>query len=555
MTSTPSQNFRSPLPGNLTRRTIRTILSALAALLGALTTPHAHADGCAMPPVAVKKLPEIPTQRAVLTYRDGMERMVIESTFNGPGERLGWVIPVPAEPTRFESLPAGFAGQLEFITRPSLQDANRRNNLTANFHGRWICAISFLMLIWVLIAFCRLRFTLALALVIALPLSSAVFNFCDSLRTPHGKNGSASVSPDIQAERQERVGNYAIEVLKAKDAKALNAWLSGNGFAGLPAEGERIVERLIGEGWRFVTAKLQRKGTEPCRPHPIALTFSTKQLVYPMRLTALAGAPVRLEIFTVADGEAACGSLTTEFCDKFEELPGDYYAIMNNVLPRELALVDHAAQKFEMWPECWVTRLTGTLTPAHMQSDLAFEWKAPQAYRKREFTPAGAANQALAWALLFWCSGSIYVLLYYKAWDRIARRKPFLLASLIALGGAALSGCVVFAALPKVEIIHAEWSQASNQYDVDTYFHLTDSIESEEATRPALLTPKQFAEKFGLWRRYELEFIDNADGSLDYLVRMPDGALWGNRLRQPKPKAGDMNEEELNKMLDALNAQ
>lgn len=539
MTPTPTQTDRHSC--------IITLRRLCWVLIVALAAPQAFADGCAMPPVAVKKLPEIPTQRAVLTYRDGMERMVIESTFSGPGERLGWVIPVPAEPTRFESLPAGFAGQLEFVTRPIVKDANRRDNVINNHPI--LCGLACLMFCWVILALFKLRFTLALTLAIGLPLILIYFECFFGYRTFYGQ--SASENPGVQTSRQERVGNYTIETLKAKDAKALNEWLGSNGFMGLAPQGEQIVNRLIGSGWRFVTAKLQRKGTEPCHPHPIALTFPTKKLIYPMRLTALAGAPVYLEIFTVADRETSCPPLTREFCERFAELPGDYYAIMNDTLRKEFALLDHAAEKFGMWPECWVTRLTGTLPPEEMIEDLTFDWERPKPTILRYYTTAGAMDMAIGWMLLVWCSTSFSILLYFKAWNRIEQRRPFIISIMRCLAGTMLAGYAAFTSLPKTKAVLSRTSLETKYISVPNYFHLTDDIEGEEATRPNQ-SLAQLKEKFFASHRSDLEFIENADGSLDYLIHMPGGEPWGNRLRQPKKQDGDLSEEDLNNMLRAL---
>ena len=64
------------------------------------------ADGCYIPE-ARKKLPDIPIQRALVEYREGIETLIIESTLDGEGNRFGWIIPVPNEPLRFEKISPG----------------------------------------------------------------------------------------------------------------------------------------------------------------------------------------------------------------------------------------------------------------------------------------------------------------------------------------------------------------------------------------------------------------------------------------------------------------
>ena len=53
-------------------------------------------DGCYIPERAVRKIPEIPAQRAVLSWKDGHETLVISSTLDSKSQRLGWIIPLPA---------------------------------------------------------------------------------------------------------------------------------------------------------------------------------------------------------------------------------------------------------------------------------------------------------------------------------------------------------------------------------------------------------------------------------------------------------------------------
>ena len=61
------------------------------------------------------------------------------------------------------------------------------------------------------------------------------------------------------------VGNYDVQILAADNAtaladsvKALDEWLTGNGFAGLTQAGRRIAADYIKNKWFFVAARLHR---------------------------------------------------------------------------------------------------------------------------------------------------------------------------------------------------------------------------------------------------------------------------------------------------------
>ena len=77
------------------------------------------ADGFYIPEVR-QKLPDIPVQRALIKYRQGIETLMIESTLNGSGKNFGWVIPVPGQPLQFEKLSPGLLKTLSVQIGPSI---------------------------------------------------------------------------------------------------------------------------------------------------------------------------------------------------------------------------------------------------------------------------------------------------------------------------------------------------------------------------------------------------------------------------------------------------
>jgi hypothetical protein len=75
------------------------VLAAVAAMLAA--APAARGDGMYFPEHAFPELPTIPMQRALIVHKGGMETLVVESTFKSGSPGVGWVLPLPAEPTAF----------------------------------------------------------------------------------------------------------------------------------------------------------------------------------------------------------------------------------------------------------------------------------------------------------------------------------------------------------------------------------------------------------------------------------------------------------------------
>src|SRR6266850_4372441 len=60
-------------------------------------TASARADGMVVPEVFYPKV-EIPDQQAFIHFSDGVERLVIETSFLAQGTNFAWVVPLPSSP-------------------------------------------------------------------------------------------------------------------------------------------------------------------------------------------------------------------------------------------------------------------------------------------------------------------------------------------------------------------------------------------------------------------------------------------------------------------------
>lgn len=78
------------------------ILFALAFLV---STNAIYSDGIYLPERAFQKIPEIPTQRAIISYKEGIETLIIESSVSAEGQSFGWVLPLPVGPTEIGKAP------------------------------------------------------------------------------------------------------------------------------------------------------------------------------------------------------------------------------------------------------------------------------------------------------------------------------------------------------------------------------------------------------------------------------------------------------------------
>lgn len=129
--------------------------------------------------------------------------------------------------------------------------------------------------------------------------------------------GDTATAAQVDVIGREAVGGYDVARLGAGDGRALSAWLTDNGYT-LPAGAEPILSDYADEGWRFVAIRLapQSEG----RLKPLAVSFATNDVVYPMRLEQLATEPVNLTLYTLADGERQVDGLETVFAAPVDEL-------------------------------------------------------------------------------------------------------------------------------------------------------------------------------------------------------------------------------------------
>ena len=95
-------------------------IQCAAALAVLFSASAAMGDGCYIPEHAVRKIPEIPAQRAVLSWKDGVETLVISSALDSEAQKLGWIIPIPAVPRVIEKESPGALKTLNFCIQPKI---------------------------------------------------------------------------------------------------------------------------------------------------------------------------------------------------------------------------------------------------------------------------------------------------------------------------------------------------------------------------------------------------------------------------------------------------
>lgn len=338
-----------------------------------------YADGVYIP-AAKKKIPDIPVQRALVKYHGGTEALIVESTLDGEGGDYGWIIPVPNQPTKFDKVSPGLLKTMSLQIQPKIHHVEPY----AKVFGIRIEGI-FAILI-VIACICVMRWG---EKGIFVPVPLLVLLICmipDFLSYKAGSGSLSKLNPLVAVTSSEIVGDYEVSVLEAQNGSALNTWLANDGFSKFPPLATKMINEYISHNWLFVVAKLRTILDGLATPHPILLEFETNQPVYPMKLTAIPGSSVYLELFVVGEDEAILKnySIKKEYCNFFDfgKIPKYRFSPSDDqigFIPREFfgpyMEIAHSDALKVMWDGCVVTKFAGKVASYEMMEDMFFQFK------------------------------------------------------------------------------------------------------------------------------------------------------------------------------------
>jgi hypothetical protein len=451
------------------------LLLGLFAAIGYL-----KADGKYFPEKAFQVPPQIPSQRAILAFKDGHEKLVIESTLDGQGQQFGWVIPVPAKPDSFEVVSPGLLESMSLVLQPRI----------IHDLGDTIGFISIIVSFITFLIFLRL-FVFSGNTFGYVALFSLLFLFLIFLLTPSLEKAGIDVGTEVGVDvlDEQTVGNYTISVLSVENPEGLDQWLDENGFAGLSSKEKEIVADYIKKKWCFVASKLNREKEGLTYPHPIAINFTTPDAVYPMRLTGQTQSSVYLDLYVVSNQVASCVPLRQEVCNFFR-----YEKELRSGRDTEEALggftggfdqtVGHPAVFQILWDGCVITRLSGQVKPEQMDKDYYIDWRPFESIsRKIYFSQKGARSTGFIIGMLFWLVSLLVLVVSRRKNIQSAGGKLYALKKVIfpSAAGAILIGVVVCYCVPRTDV------EASRGHRVFFNFRMYHTIEELLEKHPALL--------------------------------------------------------------------
>ncbi len=416
---------------------------ALLLALVAFAAPSARADGKVFLSIAVDSAEAgstMPRQRAIIAFKDGEQRMAIDTAFTGAGDEFAWLVPLPSEP---EILPAtkGMFDTAAMVTAPRV--TGRGAPLGAIAPGVLVGAIV-LIAIW-------FKLRKVAALLVILLILTVVFLWLPTL------GGSMrSVMGSVDVLQQQIVGHYDTAVLGGTRSADVANWLSENDFA-VPDGAEGVMQDYLDRGWVFAAVKLrgQTEQTELRRAHPLQFRFTVEQPVYPMALTAIGNEAIALELFVFSDGTASANgldALTSFEIQTDPREPDDRSAgLLLRSRPVTIAHPGLVAMASDL---STVTRLAGSLSVRDQQQDIPISIQSKIEIDPLLHTPEARSARALGWAATLWIVCGVVWLLFASVSGKtpgqplLPRNSSRLLWTVVVLAPGALAGAVMYKGTP-----------------------------------------------------------------------------------------------------------
>lgn len=487
---------------------------ALFLSLMAVATPAANADGKVFLSIATgsgEAGSTMPRQRAIIAFKDGVQRLAIDTAFTGAGEEFAWLVPLPSEP---EILPAtkGMFDTAAMVTAPRV--SGRGASLDAMVPGIVILLVT-LIAIWF-----RARRLVPLVLIL---LSLAIlFLWLPTLGgSMRGATGSFGVL------QQQTVGLYDTAVLSGTRSDDVANWLGDNGFA-VPEGAESVMQDYLDRGWVFAAAKLrgEAKRSDERRAHPLQFRFAVEQPVYPMALTAVGNNAIRLELFVFADGTASAAGLAPLTSFRVQTDPREEDDRNGRGLWRDRPVtIAHPGLIAIAGDLSTVTRLTGSLSNSDQQGDLSISIQSATEIDPILYTPEARSARALGLVSTGWIVCGIVWLLLASVSGRNAgqpllpRDSSRLFWTVIVLAPGAIAAGVIYQSTP---VYRGEFSRGVSTVNDEKALEIVSHLVQQKLDQNPPESRNDVLDTVGSVMAEESRDFPTGDSPLHYRIEFND---------------------------------
>lgn len=359
----------------------RILCLVLLVVAGVLVPGTSRADGKVFSSVNVAEPVRIPDQRAILSWSEGIERLVIETRFAGRGSNFAWVVPLPARPV-VEPVSPGLFTTLVEVMQPTV------------IHTPTLFWLPGMIVTAILAAGLSGRVRWRELALVATILLLAGGMLLPSLSS--SKGGGTRGGGWVEILDHQNAGVFESTTITGRDPAAVRQWLTQHGYQ-MPPEVEPVLRDYLAEGWVFVASKVHRplETQDPGTLHPLQFTFPTKNPVYPLRLTGVGNGALEVDLFVFGDERA--------HADHFDVIESRSIAPDTGgrrLLPHPSVLsLAHEGLTAVAGEASWATRLRGRLTHETLKNDAILHWSGHEYRHEIVYSDQGAWLTDLNWTI------------------------------------------------------------------------------------------------------------------------------------------------------------
>lgn len=439
------------------------------------TTGHALADGKIFNKSVTAKV-NIPDQEALIHFADGVETMVIQTSFTGEGDEFAWVVPTPSEPEVTAST-TGLFPTLRSLTAPKVR------------HPQYQFYIFVWLVVMLVLGYSGGRF------IETLFVTSVVLFLMGVLLPSLGASRGAAAVVGAEVHQRSIVGDYEIAVLSAYDPSSLTAWLDDNGFK-TSVQTHKVIQQYISEGWFLTAARLTPEAMQgdKASTHPLAFRFPIDQPVYPLRLTATGSDALDVDLYVFGQQRAFAEGFHVDFCNRLLYTPDVTEDDWSKPPVTSKVTIRHPELRHRVSNAEFVTKLSAILSPADMSKDAVIRWDGEATYVPVRWTHAGAKNIAVnvGWACLGLAVVSLSLVFPKRAWLKQAKGKAVALV-FVAVCVSPLIGLAVYAVLPKIEAdmvsaVRMRWSSLIHTLNTELIHQVRHNLDEDSTYHDANLS-------------------------------------------------------------------
>jgi hypothetical protein len=391
-------------------------------------------------------------QHALLSFSNGLERLVIDFPPSLNTTNENWLMTFPSQPT-IEALSASFFGNLERSFQPLIHFKPS---------SWWIFfAIFTAVLSYVIRAFRRKTFLpAAILLLILVAIITASIAPGDVYIRAADAGSAGSETGQIAGQTAILSTHYKITRLSEKHPAAVLSQLRQAGFEPPPSALSLLSDRSA-EGFVFlvVIKKNRNEELDGNEPLPLAFTFKTPEPVLPGLITEDGDetAPIQLYVFGAARAEA--DGLLPEFCGEVNERQSSSEDL---VQPPPRFSIDTEIARFAL-PAKIATKMRATVSAKQMRNGARIRWAQFQQIIPHVYSFQAAASRALNWMVGIASAGFLIWQTFGRKWKSAARSWFLTIVGAIAVVAALAVGCLTDVRM--IAWTAQDWRSALNEVE------------------------------------------------------------------------------------------